>query len=149
MSNEDAGPAKPTAVLDSNVIISGFAFSGGNPQSILDLLREGEIHVYISPFMLAEVSRVWRGRFAWEESRIEEALLFLRTYCTAVDPRQVASVSGLTAQDNSILDCAVHGGVQYLVTGDHGLQRLNDVQGVSVVTPAAFLELFLRDRTER
>ena len=105
--------------------------------------------MYISPFILEEVSRAWRGRFAWEESRIEEALLFLRTYCTVVDPEHVASVSGLTAEDNRVLDCAVHGGVQYLVTGDRGIQRLKEFQGVSVVAPAEFLEWFMRDRTER
>ena len=104
MINEGAGAAKPTAVLDSNVLISGFAFSGGNPEAILDLLRQEEIHVYISPFILEEVSWAWKGRFAWEETRIEEALLFLRTYCTVVDPRQAASVSGVTAEDNRILE---------------------------------------------
>lgn len=113
MINEGASPAKPTAVLDSNVLISGFSFSGGNPDAILDLLRDGERHVHISAFILEEVSRTWRRRFAWDESRIEEALLFLRTYCTVVDPPKAASVGGLTAEDNRVLDCAVDGGVQY------------------------------------
>ena len=148
MINEGASPAKPTAVLDSNVLISGFSFSGGNPDAILNLLRHGNIHVHISAFILDEVSRAWRRRFAWDESRIEEALLFLRTYCTVVDPLQVASVSGLTDADNRVLDCAVDGGVQYLVTGDRGIQRINEYQGVSIVSQAEFLEIFLRNQAE-
>ena len=52
----DIARAKPRAVLDSNVIISGLAFAQGNPRQALDMLREGEIEVVISPFILFEVA---------------------------------------------------------------------------------------------
>lgn len=42
------------AVLDSNVLISGFAFPGGVPYQVLQALLRGEILVVISPFILAE-----------------------------------------------------------------------------------------------
>ena len=148
MINEGAGAAKPAAVPDSNVIISGFAFSGGNPGEILDLLRRGEIYTCISPFILEEVSQVWKRRFTWEESRIEEALLFLNTYCTVINPPQEASVSGVATDDNHILDCAAHGDVQYLVTGDRGIQGLREFQGVSILSPADFLRLLMPNQPE-
>ena len=48
---EDIARAKPGAVLDSNVIISGLAFRRGNPRQVLEMLKEGEIDVVISPLL--------------------------------------------------------------------------------------------------
>ncbi|MCI0440671.1 MAG: putative toxin-antitoxin system toxin component, PIN family [Chloroflexi bacterium] len=140
-----AGTAKPTAVLDSNLIVSGFTFPRGNPSEILELLLQGEIEVYVSTFILEEVSRVWRERFGWDEMRIEDALLFLRTYCTVIEPSQEADVRALTAADNRILDCTVQGGVHYLVTGDRGIQQLKEYQGIAIVSPVEFLAILRQD----
>ena len=136
---EEPEKAKPRVVLDSNVIISGFAFERGNPATILEWLFWGEIEVYISPFILEEISKSFREDFDWSESRIEEAVLLLRAYCIVIDPEPNAATPELTPADNRILDCAVLGKVQYLVTGDKGILQLKEFGGVVIVRPAEFL----------
>lgn len=142
MTNERAEAAKPSVVLDSNVIISAFSFLEGNPRDILSLLRQGEIQAYISLFIIEEVSRTWREKFGWEELRIEQAVNLLRDHSTAIDPPRRSSEARLSADDNRILDCAINGAVEYLVTGDQGIRSLGQYQGISIVNPAEFLELF-------
>ena len=144
--NEGSEALKLTAVLDSNVIISGFAFARGNPAEILNLLRQGEIQVYISPFIFEEVTRVLREGFHVDESDIEEVISFLHIHCIVIDPRLEASVSGVSPSDNRVLDCAAQGGVQYLVTGDRAIQQLKDLQGVKIISPVDFLQVLRSTR---
>jgi putative PIN family toxin of toxin-antitoxin system len=44
-------------------------------------------------------------------------------------------------EDDLILATAVSAEVDYLVTGDHQLQRLGSYQGVTIVSPRRFLEI--------
>ena len=143
--SSDTEPTKLRAVLDSNVIFSGFAFPRGNPASIIYAIQEGRVQVYLSPFILEEVSRNWREKFQWEETRIERVLLFLTSYCTIINPPPTLSLQELSPEDNRVLDCAVQGQVQYLVTGDRGILELKEYEGIAVVTPREFFDL-LREK---
>lgn len=134
-------------VLDSNVLVSAFAFPDGVPYQVLQALVQGEILVGISPFILTEVEGVLRDKLRVLEQTIQEALSLLRACCDVIDPVAEAAVSELTPADNRVLDCAYQGGVQYLVTGDRGIRRVETFQGVSIVTPAEFLQLVLRRRS--
>lgn len=138
---EDIARAKLRAVLDSNVIISGLAFRLGNPRQVLDMLREGEIEVVISPFILFEVAGSLREDFGWDQADIESELTLLRSRGVVIDPPPEASVSQLSAADNRIVDCAIQGQVQYLVTGDHGIQRVGEFRGVRTISPSQFLDI--------
>ena len=139
--NNDTQRAKPRAVLDSNVLISGFAYLRGNPFEILRALERGDIQVYISPFILEEVTPVLQRTFRRDEATIEQALAFLRTHCTVIDPPPESSLAQLSPKDNRVLDCAIQGHVQYLVTGDKGILQLKEHQGIAIVTPREFLDL--------
>lgn len=132
---------RPRVVLDSNVLISGFAFPGGVPYQVLQAVLRGEIVAVISPFILAEVERNLREKLRVREDTIREAMDFLYQHCTVIDPPKEAALAELTTADNRILDCAVAGTVRYLVTGDKGIQQLGSYQGVDVVRPAEFLAL--------
>ena len=47
-------------------------------------------------------------------------------------------------KDNMILELAVSGNADYIITGDADLLVLNPFRGISIVTPADFLTLFTR-----
>lgn len=97
--------------------------------------------MYISPFILDEVTRVLRRTFHREEAVVEEAIAFLSLYCEMIDPPAEMSLRELSPQDNRVLDCAIRGNVQYLVTGDKGILRLGAFQGIRIVRPAESLTL--------
>ncbi len=140
MSNGEARN-RLRVVLDSNVLISGFAFPGGVPYQILQAVLRGEIIVMISPFILTEVERNLRDKLRVREDTIREAIDLLQEHCTVIDPPQEAAVAELTLEDNRILGCAVAGKAQYLVTGDKGIQRLEEFQGVKIINPSDLLTL--------
>ncbi len=44
-------------------------------------------------------------------------------------------------EDDRVLEAAVSAGVDYLVTGDRGLQRLGEYLGIPILDPRAFREI--------
>ena len=42
--------------------------------------------------------------------------------------------------DNRILECAVAGQTDFIISGDQHLLHLKNYQGIKILTPAAFLE---------
>jgi len=133
---------KPKVVLDTNVIISGLNFRG-SPRKILDLIRKGQIELYISFFILEEVRGVLKEKFDWDEERIQTAIGKLKT--ALVKPKNNVSVIKKDEDDNRILECAVEGKVQYVVSGDRKhILPLKEYQGIKILSPAEFLKKYVR-----
>lgn len=133
---------KPKVVLDTNVIISGLNFRG-SPRKILDLIRKGQIELYISFFILEEVRGVLKEKFDWDEERIQTAIGKLKT--ALVKPKNNVSVIKKDEDDNRILECAVEGKVQYVVSGDRKhILPLKEYQGIKILSPAEFLKKYAR-----
>ena len=133
---------KPKVVLDTNVIISGLNFRG-SPRKILDLIRKGQVELYISFFILEEVRGVLKEKFDWDEERIQTAIGKLKT--ALVKPKNNVSVIKKDEDDNRILECAVEGKVQYVVSGDRKhILPLKEYQGIKILSPAEFLKKYAR-----
>jgi len=58
--------------------------------------------------------------------------------------KSVVSAVTQDAKDNPILACGVDGMADYVVTGDRHLLDMVEFEGISLVTPAQFLEVLNR-----
>jgi putative PIN family toxin of toxin-antitoxin system len=129
----------PTVVLDTNVYISAVLF-GGKPEEIIKRSREGELNLVISEAILKEIAEILRRKFNWQNWQISETLDEIRGLAILVVPRKVISVIKEDAADNLILECALEGKADYIVSGDeHHLLPLKEYQGVKILSSAAFL----------
>lgn len=132
---------KSRVVVDTNVFISGLHYPG-KPRKILELLRQGRIECYISPFILRELERILREKFGWSKPNTEAVLVFLRQHTIEVEPRRTVSVIHEKEDDNRILECSLEGKVHYIISGDkRHLLRLKKFRGIKIVSPAEFLGL--------
>jgi predicted nucleic acid-binding protein len=96
---------------------------------------------------LQELHRILTRKFQWEEGRADKALWLIREVATEIDPPQSVAVIREKDDDNRILECAAQAKAHYLVSGDERhLLPLRDFQGVSIVSPAEFLERHLGNR---
>ena len=133
---------KPRVVIDTNVFVSGLNFAG-KPGEILELFIKGDIEVFISPFILSEIERIFRERFEWGEGNIHRVLNRIKRQTILVHPKKKVSVIKENDDDNRILECAIEGRVQYLISGGRKhLLPLKEYQGVKILSPAEFLRLF-------
>ncbi len=128
-------------VIDTNILVSATVF-GGVPDKILDLAREGEFELLISPSIIEEFARILKEKFDFTPEKVVEALLEIRTISTLINPKHKLNVIEEDEPDNRILECAMEGEADYLVTGDtKHLQPLKEYQGIKILSPINFLRL--------
>jgi putative PIN family toxin of toxin-antitoxin system len=133
----------PRVVLDTNVIVSGFGWSGP-PAAILDAAFDGRLMLVTSPPLLAELRRVLRypklAKVITEAPRLAD--LVEVSSVVVVPSRVLAVVSDET--DNRVLEAAVEGDADHIVSGDDDLLDLGAFQGIPVVQPGEFASEVLR-----
>jgi uncharacterized protein len=129
---------------DSNIYISALHF-GGPPDRFLDVARSGVIHLSISEAILAEVTRVLRDKFGWSEEALALARARIGDFTEVVTPAQTLDAVREDPADNRILECAVEGNSDYLVTRDNRLLKLNNFGKIQIIKVAEFLEIVRED----
>jgi len=116
-------------VLDSNVFISIFSHS----HSVLFPIWHHAIHrryvLLISPAIIREVASVLRRKFRWEEPRILFHLKLITHVGELVTPTVAIEAISNDPADNRILECAIAGDANLIVSGDRHLLRLGDYEG--------------------
>ena len=132
-------PEKPSVVIDTNIFISGLNFKG-KPREILDLMRREIIEVFISPFIFEEIDRVLEEDFGWEKEQIEKTLKMIRDKTIEVQPKIKVLIIKEKESDNRIIECAVEGKAQYIISGDkRHLLSLKEYKGIKILSPSEFL----------
>ena len=129
----------PKIVIDTNVFVSGLNFKG-KPREVLDLIWKEEIKVYLSLFILRELEKVLEEDFGWNKEQIERTIKRIKGKTMKVQPKVKISVIKEKDDDNRILECAVEGKAQYIVSGDkQHLLPLKEYEGIKILSPAEFL----------
>ncbi len=126
-------------VLDTNVLISALVWPKGIPAQVLALARQGRLHSVISPSLLEELRRVLQEKFGFSEDALETASEIVSAHSEIVIPRHVLNVIHADPDDNRVLECAVEGKADAIVTGDHHLLVLRTFQAIPIRTPREIL----------
>ena len=138
----DESKTRPRVVIDTNVFVSGLTFKG-QPREVLDLAWKGEIDVTISPFILKELMGTLKKDFGWSNEQIKNTIQRIKAKTISIRPKIKVSVVKEKDDDNRILECAIEGNVQYLISGDKKhLLPLKEYQGIKILSPAQFTMLF-------
>jgi putative PIN family toxin of toxin-antitoxin system len=114
-------------VLDTNVYISALMF-GGLPGSLLDLAFLRAFTLIISPALLDELDEKLQAKF---EMTIEDAAFLrarLRKIAQVVEPKQSLTVIAEDTDDNRVLECAVEGHADVILSGDRHLLKLGKMK---------------------
>jgi putative PIN family toxin of toxin-antitoxin system len=126
-------------VADTNVFISAQMF-GGLPGRFLDLALRRRFTLIASTALLDELNEKLRGKFAVS---VRDALLIrekLEGNAEVVDPDFVLNAVPDDPDDNRVLECAVAGKANFIVSGDRHLLRIGCYEGIAIVTVRQFLE---------
>ena len=127
-------------VVDTNILISATLF-GGNPEKILNLVEEGKIKILISEEILEEFRKVLQKKFGFSLNMAELAASGIGETFTLITPIQRINIIKEKEADNRVLECAVEGKAQYIITGDiKHLQPLKEYRGIKILSPAQFLK---------
>lgn len=125
------GP-RAVVVLDSNVLVSALGWRGA-PHTVYGLCRRGSLKLVTSPPLMNELRRVLLyPKFEFTESEIERFLLDIESHGTIVRPDIELGVITDDPTDDRILECAVAGRAEWIVSGDEHLLALGSYQGVRI-----------------
>jgi len=126
-------------VYDTNVLISGL-FWDGPPRELIKKAIDGQVELVLSEFILKELAETLADSFGLSEKEVNPILEKVRAISTIVYPVKSLHVVR-DKDDDRILECAVEGECDYLVTGDSDLLSLREYHGVRIVSPRDFLDL--------
>ena len=129
-----------TATLDTNVLISGLLFNGV-PRQLLKHALSGRFSLVLSPAILEELHGVLRRpKFGLTPEFVQIAVRELETIATIVYPTVSHKAVKSDPKDDMIVDCAVEGKADYIVSGDNHLLSIAIALGISIVTPKELLQ---------
>jgi len=133
-------------VIDTNVLISAI-FWTGKPKQILNKVRRGEITFLTSEVILEELKKVLKKvdkPFKLSEEEADRVVTAMRELAVMVSVGSQVSACQ-DENDNRVLECAIDGNADCIVTGDFHLLRLGSFQKIGIMTVSGFLDYSKRD----
>jgi uncharacterized protein len=126
-------------VFDTNVLVAALVFPGGQGDAALRRVIEGEDQLVLSKAILDELLEVLGRKFARDAEELAHVAVFVSDLATVVAPKRRLRVVK-DDPDNRILECALAGNAQAIVTGDKGLLALKSFEGIPLVTLSSYLD---------
>ena len=129
-------------VLYTNILISALGWNGNERNLILSAF-EHKIELILSLDILTEfVLVLQRPKFEFiEKKEIMKFLEFLFSVCNIVTPKEKIELIKDDPEDNKILECAVAGEVDFIITGDKHLLNLKKFKGIKIVDAKELLKI--------
>jgi|SRR3989344_542850 len=133
-------------VIDTNVWLSGI-FWEGEASKILEKAEKKDVQIIISEDILSEIIKVLN-----RESKFQKYILDLRLSIEYL-LRTILSISNLIEtkikldvikedpKDNIILEAAIDGKVEYLISYDKHLLNMIEFRGIKIISPGEFLKI--------
>ena len=125
-------------VLDTNVLVAALVFPGGQGDAAVRRVIEGKDQLVHSRAILDELLEVLGRKFARDAEELAHVAVFVSELAILVAPRRRLHVVK-DDPDNRILECALAGHAQAIVTGDKGLLALKSFEGIPVLSPSSYL----------
>src|SRR3989338_4519520 len=138
-------------VFDSNILVSA-TFWTGDSFTVLNQADKGVIKNFLSKEIEEEYRRVITSEEIIEKQerlRLNMQEIVERVIITSmiVIPKRKITAVNDDPDDDKIIECAVEGKVDYIITQDNHLLKLKDFEGIRIVTPKEFLDL-LKKQTQ-
>jgi putative PIN family toxin of toxin-antitoxin system len=125
-------------VFDTNILVSAFVTARGRGEAALLRTLEGTDRLLVSKAIIDELLGVLARKFSRDREQLARIAVFLADIGELVDPE--LKIHRLADDpDNRILECAVDGHADAIVTGDRALLQLKNFEGIPIPTLKSYL----------
>ena len=125
-------------VFDTNILVSALVFPGGRGDAALRRVIARTDQLVMSKPVLDELLDVLSRKFAREAEELAHVAVFVSELAMVVAPKRRLRIVQ-DDPDNRILECALAGRAEAIVTGDKALLALESFRNIPVVTLRAYL----------
>ena len=134
-------------VVDANIFASALMKPDSNPGKILELIRQNQVELVISPAIIKEIKRIllypkiqkYHHKTARELDRYFDDLLM---FAWAVEGKAEVDVIQADPTDNKYLACALESEAKYIISGDRHLLDVGLYQGIKIIKAKEFLNIW-------
>jgi len=126
-------------VFDTNIFISAFVIPGSLAEKAILKIIEEKDSLLISTDIIDEVLSVLSSKFGRDREGLSHVAVTLSELAELVKPAKRITIFK-DEPDDRILECAVHGKADILVTGDKEILRLREYKGVKIICLREYLE---------
>lgn len=126
-------------VFDTNILVSALVFPGGRGEAALWRIVKEQDQLIISKPILDELLGILGRKFARDAEELAHAAVFLSELGILVKPRQRLHVVK-DDPDNRILECAIAGRADVIVTGDKALLKLRAYRDLPILSLQEYLD---------
>lgn len=128
--------------IDTNILVSALGWNGAEA-SVVEMVLESKLELYLSTEILSEFFRVVKyPKFRFTDSEIDGFIGRLLSNSVIVNPSQPVKVIIDDPADNKILECALEGKSEFIISGDRHLLSLGEYEGIKILRAADFLKVF-------
>ena len=130
--------------VDTNVLISA-TFWYGDSNKIILLAESKVIELILSQEIIEEYAEVLeydeiKTKISGKGLNAKYSLGKIISISKIVNPREKFDVILEDKDDNKIIDAALEGKVDYIVSSDKHLLDLKEIKGIKIITPKEFLK---------
>ena len=126
-------------VFDSNVLIAALLFPEGRAAAAVENILDGSDELVLSPPILREILSVLARKFSRDREELSRVAVVLGEMGEIVNPSRRLTVFR-DEPDNRILECAVEGKADVIVTGDKAMPAFGEYQGIRLISLAEYLD---------
>ena len=126
-------------VFDTNILVSALVFPGGRADIALRRIIEERDRLLLSKPILDELLGILARKFSRDAEELAHVAVFLSDLSIVDKPRRKFAILA-DEPDNRILECAVTGDADAIVTGDKALLELKTFRKVKLLSRRAYLE---------
>ena len=133
-------------VLDTNVWLSGI-FWEGEASKIIEKAEKKNIQILISENILSEIVDVLNKESKFQKYilnlklSIEEILRVVLSISNLIETKAKLDIIKADPKDNIILEAALDGKVDYIVSYDSHLLNMIEFRGIKIISPGEFLKI--------
>ena len=132
---------KLRVVFDTNVYFSAFTHPLGPPFRTWQGAVKGRFILLVSPAILREIAHVLRDILKWQDADIVAHLKLVAKVAEIVSPTVSIRVIAEDSADDRILECALAGKADLIVSGDRHLREVKSFRNIGIVQPRDFLRI--------
>ena len=127
-------------VLDTNTLVSA-AIRDGKPYQILKLVENNEIESITSLNIAEELEDVLkRNKIPFTDKEVELYVEKILSLSKVMNPTTEVEVVEDDPDENKIIECALEGNVDYIISGDSHLLDLKEYESIKIKDSNNFLE---------
>jgi uncharacterized protein len=126
-------------VFDTNVFISALTLPGGRADDAIIKIIDSEDTLVISREIIDEVLTILARKFSKDAEALSRVAVNLAGIGELVSPSEKLAVLDDEA-DNCILECAVAGKAEAIVTGDKAMLMLKRYQNIKIIALSGYLD---------